>query len=119
MSSSSSETEDRGVAAGKEDNGRPEDRDDEWVQQHGATGVDRISEMLGEEIAASAAPARTGNGIHGERYRDTDTGGSDFGDDSPDRTPLRNGSPVDSMLSIPDDTPSVQVGRSFYWGDSS
>jgi hypothetical protein len=107
MSSSSSETDGSVVGAG--DNGRPEDRGDgEWEQQHSDVGEGRISDMLEEEIAASAAPTRTGNGVHAEGYEHMDEAGSDFGDVSPAHTPIRNGSPADSMMSIPDDTPSVQ-----------
>lgn len=119
MSSSSSETDGSVVGAG--DNGRPEDRgDEEWEQQHDAGGKVRIADMLEEEIAASAAPAHIGNGVHGEGYGNTDEAGSDFGDVSPAHTPIRNGSPADSMLSIPDDTPSVQVTlRPLYSRDPS
>ncbi|KFY84186.1 hypothetical protein V500_09518 [Pseudogymnoascus sp. VKM F-4518 (FW-2643)] len=107
MSSSSSETDGSVVGAG--DNGRSEDRgDEEWGQQHGDGGEGRISDMLEEEIAASATPAHIENGVHGEGYGNTDEAGSDFGDVSPAHTPIRNGSPADSMMSIPDDTPSVQ-----------
>lgn len=113
MSSSSSETDGSEVGAG--DSERSEHRgDEEWEQQHDDGGEGRISNMLEEEIAASAAPARTGNGVHGEGHRNTDEVGSDFGDVSPAHTPIRNGSPADSMMSIPDDTPSVQVRRPLY-----
>ena len=106
---------------GAGDNGRSEDRgDEEWEQQHDDGREGRISDMLEEEIAAGAAPAHTRNGVHADGYGNTDEAGSDFGDVSPAHTPIRNGSPVDSMLSIPDDTPSVQVTlRSLYSGDPS
>lgn len=108
MSSSSSETD--GSVVGGEDNGRPENRgDEEWEQQSDDGGRGRISDMLEEEIAASAAPAHTRNGVHGEEHGNTDEAGSDFGDVSPAHTPVRNGSPAESMMSIPDDTPSIQV----------
>lgn len=95
---------------GAGDNGRPEDRGDgEWEQQNSDEGERRISDLLEEEIAASAAPAHTGNGARGEGFEHMDEAGSDFGDASSAHTPIRNGSPADSMLSIPDDTPSVQV----------
>lgn len=109
MSSSSSET-DRSVVGGGDDGRRPEDRgNDEWEQQHGDGGERRISDMLEEEIAASAAPAHTDNGVRGEGFDHVDEARSNFGDVSPAHTPIRNGSPADSMLSIPDDTPSIQV----------
>lgn len=101
---------------GAGDNERPEDRgDEEWGQQHGDGGEGRISDMLEEEIAASAAPAHTENGVRSEGYGNTDEAGSDFGDVSPAHTPIRNGSPADSMMSIPDDTPSVQVTLKFLY----
>ncbi|OBT54054.1 hypothetical protein VE04_04881 [Pseudogymnoascus sp. 24MN13] len=107
MSSSSSETDGSVVGAG--DNGRPGDRgDEEWEEQHSDGGEGRISNILEEEIAASAARRRTGNGVHGDGYEHMDEAGSDFGDLSPAHTPIRNGSPADSMMSIPDDTPSIQ-----------
>jgi hypothetical protein len=107
MSSSSSETDGSVVGAG--DHGRPEDRgDEEWEQQREDGGESRISDMLEEEIAAGH---HTGNGNNGDEYGNTDEAGSDFGDVSPAHTPVRSGSPADSMLSNPDDTPSMQVRK--------
>lgn len=118
MSSSSSEAEDRGVAPWKGGKGKLGITDDnEWEQDDASARENRISDMLGEEIAAGAAPTRTVNGERGDKEENTDAAGSDFGDFiSPSHTPLRDGSPVDSMLSIPDDTPSIQVRTSICGG---
>lgn len=70
---------------------------------------ERISEILEEEIAAAVSPESVVNGIRGKGYENSDTVEDHSDDGSQDHILHRNGSPVDSMLSIPDDTPSIQV----------
>lgn len=70
-----------------------------------------VADILEEERQAAGTPV--GNGTLAHRYRDiiranaeTDTA-SDNG--SVDAAPRRAGSPIDSLLSVPDDSPSVQA----------
>ncbi len=69
----------------------------------------RIVELLQEERDSASTPPRLGNGInHYKNVKQIDSP-SEYG--SPDALPRRTGSPIDSLLSVPDDSPSVQVGK--------
>lgn len=110
MSSSSSETEVEGKGGEQGDIGRAGNSEDDGEQpRRRGRRRSSISEMLEEELAAGVSPEPVGNGVHGKGYKIIDTAEGHFDDGSQDGTPPRNGSPVDSMLSIPDDTPSIQV----------
>lgn len=78
-------------------------------------GDHHISELLEEEKEHSTEQPTQDSGIV-SRYRqlvhEEHDAISDSG--SADALPRRAGSPVDSSLSIPDDTPSVQVCRRLY-----
>jgi vacuolar protein sorting-associated protein 8 len=84
--------------------------DEETVK--GDREEDVLVELLEQERAAGATPARIGNGTIADRHRELlgdhqderSDGGSDIG------LPRRAGSPIDSLLSVPpDDSPSLQV----------
>lgn len=71
---------------------------------------DHIAEILEEDRQEDAAASIHSNGTVLNHYRDLlrDQGNaSDSG--SAEGLPRRVGSPIDSLLSVPDDTPSVQV----------
>lgn len=70
----------------------------------------RIVELLHEELEEVTTPPPLGNGRNIFKTKAQLEGASEDG--STDATPQRTGSPVDSMLSVPDDTPSVQVSLS-------
>jgi len=69
-----------------------------------------IAEILEEEIQSPTTPVALGNGV-ANRYRQLLGSQPDAASDteSVDGLPKRAGSPVDSLLSIPDDLPSAQV----------
>lgn len=76
-------------------------------QENGTySAVGRIAELLQEERENTITPEPLGNGTN--RYKATQDLGSPSEDGSLDALPRRVGSPIDSMLSIPDDSPSVQ-----------
>ena len=90
-----------------------ESSDDETVK--GEQETDHIADILEEELQAPSTPTPLGNGSIAHRYREIIKENeadavSDNG--SADAVPRRAGSPIDSLMSIPDDTPSIQVGRS-------
>lgn len=67
----------------------------------------RIVELLQEELEEVTTPPPLGNGTNVYKgFQHTD---SPSEDGSVDALPKRSGSPIDSLLSIPDDTPSIQV----------
>jgi hypothetical protein len=69
----------------------------------------RIAELLQEaREGASTPPQQLGNGT--SRYKAAHQVESASEDGSLEAPPKRTGSPIDSILSIPDDSPSVQVG---------
>ncbi len=82
------------------------DHEDGDVREDG-----RIADLLEEARAASPTPAPDGNGAVANRYRELlqEQAETASEDGSVDALPRRAGSPVDSMLSVPDDSPSVQV----------
>lgn len=67
----------------------------------------RIVELLQQELEEATTPPPLGNGIN--VYRELQHLDSPSEDGSMDDLRRRNGSPIDSLLSIPDDTPSIQV----------
>jgi vacuolar protein sorting-associated protein 8 len=68
----------------------------------------RIVELLQEEREGTSTPQKVGNGT--KRYRAAQPVESASEDGSMDDVPRRAESPIESVLSIPDDSPSVQVG---------
>lgn len=92
--------------------GDPTSSDDETETIKGDHDNERIAEILEEERQSSATPAPLGNGLVSDRYReilhDQREDGSEDGSTGP--VGKRPASPVDSLLSVPDDSPSVQVG---------
>jgi vacuolar protein sorting-associated protein 8 len=83
--------------------------DDETVK--GERDETSIVEMWEEEMEAPTTPIELGNGTVANRYRqilqDQQDDVSEEG--SVDAVPGRAPSPIDSLLSVPDDSPSVQV----------
>lgn len=67
----------------------------------------RIVELLEEELEDVTTPPPLGNGTNIFKLNQHTDSPSEDG--SVDAVPKRSGSPIDSILSIPDDTPSVQV----------
>lgn len=88
-----------------------EDRgDDEPSVKQGEEEDQHISELLEEERRQSLDQPATDTGVV-NRYKELAHGEPDVASDngSTDALPRRAGSPVDSTVSIPDDSPSVQV----------
>lgn len=90
--------------------------DDDTVR--GEQDAHHIAEILEEELQAPSTPTPLGNGSLAHRYHEIvkeneADAASETG--STDAAPRRAGSPIDSLLSIPDDTPSVQVCWSCLW----
>jgi vacuolar protein sorting-associated protein 8 len=71
---------------------------------------DHIVEILEEERQTSATPVPIGNGSVAQRYRALVESQAEVAseDGSADGLPRRAGSPVESLLSVPDRSPSVQ-----------
>lgn len=67
----------------------------------------RISDLLQEEREGASTPQQLGNGVN--RYKAMQQLDSASEDGSVNNVPRRSGSPIDSLLSIPDDSPSIQV----------
>ncbi|OIW26123.1 hypothetical protein CONLIGDRAFT_647831 [Coniochaeta ligniaria NRRL 30616] len=83
--------------------------DDDTVR--GEQEADHIAEILEEELRAPSTPTPLGNGSIAHRYREIiqDNEADTVSENgSTDAIPRRAGSPIDSLMSIPDDTPSVQ-----------
>lgn len=70
-------------------------------------GGGRIAELLKEERQNADTPEPLGNGTN--LYKATQDVYVTSEDGSLDALPRRPASPIDSMLSLPDDSPSVQV----------
>ena len=72
----------------------------------------RILEILEEEREAGPTPLTIGNGNVTNRYHEIllEQGEEGSEDGSLNAAPARQGSPIDSLLSVPDDSPSLQVG---------
>lgn len=78
-----------------------------------------VAQLVEEEMQDHPTPVEIGNGSVADRYRqimhETHQDGSDvssLGGSSLQGLPKRAGSPIDSVVSGPDDTPSIQVLRS-------
>lgn len=88
--------------------------DDETVTGEREGG--HIAEILEEELQAPGTPVPPlGNGSIAHRYREIvrETEADTVSENgSTDAIPRRAGSPIDSLLSVPDDSPSVQVSGS-------
>lgn len=67
----------------------------------------RVVELLEEEMADTTTPVA--NGFRGKGYRNIQGQDEASDDGSVDETPRRAESPLGSVLSNPDDSPSVQV----------
>lgn len=77
--------------------------------ENGASAAgERIVELLQEEREGASTPQQMGNGINA--YKAIPLLESLSEDRSTDALRREARSPVDSMLSVPDDSPSVQVG---------
>lgn len=72
----------------------------------------RIAELLKEERQNIGTPEPLGNGAN--RYKRALEIDDVSDEEYQDAVPGRSDSPVDSMLSIPDDTPSIQVGHTVW-----
>jgi hypothetical protein len=108
---SSSEDNDSGAEEatlnGDEINGRahtptPDSKEDGTPPAGG-----RIVELFQEERESASTPPQLGNGTN--RYKTVQHINSPSEDGSLEALPRRSGSPIDSLLSVPDDSPSVQV----------
>ncbi|ORY55494.1 vacuolar assembly/sorting protein VPS8 [Pseudomassariella vexata] len=70
---------------------------------------DHVAEIPEEERAADATTEQPSNGTVVNRYRELLRDHDDVSDsESTDGLPRRVGSPIDSLLSVPEDSPSVQ-----------
>lgn len=84
-----------------------EDIADTESGEHGPSPIGgRISELLQEEREGASTPQQLGNGVN--RYKAVHQESASE-DGSLETLPRRTGSPIDSLLSVPDDSPSVQV----------
>lgn len=86
--------------------------DEETVK--GDRDEDHIGDVLEEECrAATTSVAPIGGSSIKDRYRELLEAEHEITseDGSTDAIPRQAGSPIDSLLSIPDDSPSVQVSR--------
>jgi hypothetical protein len=112
VSMSSSEDNDSGAEEatlnGDEVNGRAH-TPTQSTYKDGAIPAGGIAEVLQEERDAAPTPQQLGNGIN--HYRAIQQADSASEDGSLEATLRRTGSPIDSLLSVPDDSPSVQVGK--------
>jgi hypothetical protein len=66
----------------------------------------RIAELLQEEREGASISQQLGNGVNRYKAVQQETSSEDG---SMETLPRRTGSPIDSLLSVPDDSPSVQV----------
>jgi vacuolar protein sorting-associated protein 8 len=84
--------------------------DEETVK--GDRESEHIAEILEEERLGHPTPVPLGNGSVTNRYREILQGQEDGSSEEGsvlDAVPKRVGSPIDSLLSVPDDSPSAQV----------
>lgn len=79
---------------------------------NGRPSAPRIVELL--EEARDDPPTPDQLGSRENRYRAVQHIATPSEDGSFDALPRRAGSPIDSLLSVPDDSPSVQVGSAAY-----
>lgn len=88
----------------------------EMVKDARDEAEDDVAQLVEEEMQDHHTPVEIGNGSVANRYRqilhETHQDGSDMsslGGSSLQGLPKRAGSPIDSVMSGPDDTPSIQV----------
>lgn len=112
MSSSSvdndSGEEEKDVAAAG-GNVMEQEQDQDDSEQGEEQGEERIVQLLQEERDAPPTPQRMGNKPN--RYKAVQQAENEYEDGSSDVLPQRPGSPPESVMSNPDDTPSVQVSK--------
>lgn len=120
MSLSSPERDD-GAASMEDDHldlspdGDAASSDEETIK--GDREQDHIAEIVQEEREEIATSKAHENGVLVNRYRQLLLDRDDVSEEgSTDGLPRRVGSPLDSLLSVPDDSPSVQVSRSMIHG---
>lgn len=77
-------------------------------ENNGKPDAGRIVELLEEVREAASTPEHLGNGKN--QYKTVPQAKSPSEDGSLDNLPRRAGSPIDSLLSVPDESPSIQVG---------
>jgi hypothetical protein len=77
----------------------------------------RIVELLQEERDGASTPEQLGTGTN--RYKAVQQLDNESEDGSSEALPRRAGSPIESILSNPDDSPSVQVNITATLSDSS
>ncbi len=97
------------------DTGDHSSSDEETVK--GERERDHIADILEEERHQEDAesPPATTNPLSNNRYRQFLRDGDDVSEGgSSQDLPRRVGSPIGSLQSIPDDTPSIQVGAGIY-----
>lgn len=80
--------------------------------ENGSATGSRIVELLQEEREGAFTPQPVGNGT--TQYKLVGGRESPSEDGSLDVLPRRAGSPIDSLLSVPDDSPSIQVRKPDY-----
>jgi vacuolar protein sorting-associated protein 8 len=109
---SSSEDNDSGAEEvtlnGDEINGRAH-TPTQSTNKDGAIPAGAIAELLQEEREAAPTRQQLGNGVN--HYKAVLQTNDASEDGSLEAMPRRTGSPIDSLLSVPDDSPSVQVGQ--------
>lgn len=87
--------------------------DDETIRPEREVEQEQLEEDVDGELGSIVSDQPTGNGVVANRYRQLLRNRDDVSEaGSSEGLPRRAGSPIDSLLSIPDDSPSVQV--SFY-----
>ncbi|KAI1106195.1 Golgi CORVET complex core vacuolar protein 8-domain-containing protein [Jackrogersella minutella] len=85
--------------------------DEETIKgDRGQEEIAEVEEDEGQELESIASDQPTGNGAIANRYRQLLLRGRDdvSEDGSTEGLPRRVGSPIDSLLSVPDDSPSLQ-----------
>lgn len=71
----------------------------------------RLAELLQEERDSASTPQSLGNGTSPYKLISQGDGASVSEDGSTTKTLHRSDSPIDSLLSVPDDSPSIQVSN--------
>jgi hypothetical protein len=108
---SSSEDNDSGAEEatlnGDEINGRAHTPTPDSKEDGTPLAGGRIVELFQEERESASTPPQLGNGTN--RYKTVQHIDSPSEDGSLEALPRRSRSPIDSLLSVPDDSPSVQV----------
>ncbi|KAI1649943.1 Golgi CORVET complex core vacuolar protein 8-domain-containing protein [Daldinia loculata] len=83
--------------------------DDETIRPEREVEQEQLEEDVDGELGSIVSDQPTGNGVVANRYRQLLRNRDDVSEaGSSEGLPRRAGSPIDSLLSIPDDSPSVQ-----------